>query len=174
MSFGRPKSNGPNFVPAYQVSGVPFVTSSQNDEVTTTPVKITFPGATRFFVFTNTGVDTLRVGFSENGVNGIACYNDPGNTREHYFLVTGSHSHQSNASNGTSSTVRLELRCKELFIRLHDNIKPAANKGQFSLVAGMSGVDATQFPVLTGTMIFTGSDGNPLPGGGIPAFKGIG
>ena len=45
-----PKGAGPNFVPAYQISGVPYVTSSLSSDLTTTPVQIDFPYATRFFV----------------------------------------------------------------------------------------------------------------------------
>ena len=53
MSQNWPKSAGPNFVPAYQVSGVPYVTSSLSSDLTTTPVQIDFPYATRFFIVDN-------------------------------------------------------------------------------------------------------------------------
>ena len=143
------KSMGPNFVPAYQVSGVPFVTSSTG--VTTTPHRISFPQATRFFQITNTGVTHLRFGFSENGVNG-----NP-STHNHYFILSGG-----------VSTERLELRCKELFVRA-DTVSNAS----FSLIAGMSGVDSAQFPTLTGSLIYSGSDNDPLPQA-IPRFEGVG
>ena len=143
------KSMGPNFVPAYQVSGVPFVTSSTG--VTTTVQRIAFPQATRFFQITNTGDTHIRFGFSENGVNG-----NPAN-QNHYFILSGG-----------VSTERLELRCKELFIRA-DSVANAS----FSLIAGMSGVDASQFPTLTGSLFQTGSDGTVLPQA-MPRFEGIG
>ena len=59
----QPKTNGPNFVPAYQISGTPFVTSSTG--VTTTAQQISFPQATRFFQITNTGDTHLRIGFQK-------------------------------------------------------------------------------------------------------------
>jgi hypothetical protein len=144
-----PKTNGPNFVPAYQISGTPFVTSSTG--VTTTPVKIGFPQATRFFQVTNTGDTHLRVGFSENGVNG-----NP-STQNHYFILSGG-----------VSTERLELRCKDLFIRA-DTVANAS----FSLIAGLSGVAREQFPVLTGTLINSGANDEPL-NVSVPKFEGIG
>jgi hypothetical protein len=129
---------GPNHVPAYQISGVPFVTSSAGDAVnTTTAKKITFPFVTRFFVVTNLSADPLRVGFTENGVKGVETSN--------YFILPG-----------TSSTDRLELRCKELYL-LAD-----ANTVEWSLTAGLTGVPYSQFPVLTGTLNDTAS------------FKGVG
>ena len=65
------KGMGPNFVPAYQVSGIPYVTSSHGPAVVGTAVqKITFPQVTRFFVVNNIGSNILRVGFTENGVDG--------------------------------------------------------------------------------------------------------
>tara|TARA_Y100001963_G_scaffold155706_1_gene247556 strand:- start:1454 stop:1909 length:456 start_codon:yes stop_codon:yes gene_type:complete len=148
----QPKTNGPNFVPAYQISGTPFVTSSTG--VTTTAQQISFPQATRFFQITNTGDTHLRIGFSENGVNG-----NP-STHNHYFVLSGG-----------VSTERLELRCKDLFIR-----SDTVENGSFSLIAGLSGVARQQFPVLTGTFILSGANDEPLHplGTGVPKFEGIG
>ena len=129
---------GPNFVPAYQVSGTPYVTSSVGDEVSNTPVKISFPYATRFFVVQNLSEEPIRIGFSENGINGDITSN--------YLVLSGN-----------NSTGRLEIRCKELFFRRDG----AANSG-FSLLAGLTGIPYSQFPVLTGTLNNTGS------------FKGVG
>ena len=81
MATHWPKTNGPNFVPAYQVSGTPFVTSSTG--IGTTPMKISFPQATRFFQVTNTGDTHLRVGFSENGVNANPA------AQTNYFILSG-------------------------------------------------------------------------------------
>ena len=47
---------GPNFVPAYQISGVPYVTSSDGNNVSDTPQRIAFPFVTRFFQVTNTSL----------------------------------------------------------------------------------------------------------------------
>jgi hypothetical protein len=129
---------GPNFVPAYQVSGVPFVTASA---CSGTPVQVNFPQATRFFVITNQSAhNALRVGFTENGINGAVSKN--------YFILHAS-----------SSTPRLELRCKSLFLRAD---AAAVTRVPFTLVAGLSAVDAGEFPVLTGTLYNTGSDDQPM------------
>tara|TARA_R100001163_G_C4974596_1_gene133174 strand:+ start:200 stop:676 length:477 start_codon:yes stop_codon:yes gene_type:complete len=153
------KSMGPNFVPAYQLSGIPYVTSSaagMNEE------RIDFPQATRFVVIQNhgrdagnaTGASNLRVGFTAHGVN------VHGSSGKNYFTLPVS-----------SSTGRLELRCKTLFIRADD--VDEGTKIRFDVLAGLSAVDAGQFPILTGTMALTGSDGEPLSKP-VPRFKGVG
>jgi hypothetical protein len=143
---------GPNFVPAYQISGVPYVTSSNGNELAAAPQKITFPYATRFFQITNTGDDPLRIGFSRNGVNGEGG-SVSGSTYEtssparclNYLVVSGS------AAGAQQSTVRLEVRCKEIWVRRDGSV----NTG-FSLIAGLTGVESSQFPIFTGSMGFQG------------------
>lgn len=54
------------YVPAYQMSAVPFVTSSS---VTTISV-VSFPNVTKFFTVQNNSSIPLRVGFTELGVQG--------------------------------------------------------------------------------------------------------
>lgn len=131
---------GPNHVPAYQISGVPFVTSSAGDPVGwDTPKKISFPFVTRFFVVSNLGSEPLRIGFSSNGILGVETNN--------YLIVSGN-----------TATERLELRCKEMFLLS----EVSGSSIEWSLVAGLTGVPYSQFPVLTGTFNNTAS------------FKGIG
>jgi hypothetical protein len=146
MAQHWPKGAGANFVPAYQVSGVPYVTSSLSSNLTTTPVQIDFPYATRFFVVNNIGTVPLRIGFTANGVNAKG-----EGSVSNYFLLEAS-----------GTTGRLELRCKSLFIRT------ANSTGGYTLMAGLSGVDSGQFPVLTGTM--SGSQ----TGVNYPLFEGVG
>ena len=144
--MGTKYSNpGPNFTPAYQISGVPFVTSSAGAHIDATPVQVEFPFVTRFFEITNTSDQVMRVGFSVNGINGRAEAEDTSNTKNHYLILSGG-----------VTTGRLELRCKELFFRAEVNAK----KVGFSLIAGLTGIK--QFPPLTGTFQTTAS------------FKGIG
>jgi hypothetical protein len=150
------KSMGPNFVPAYQVSGIPYVTSSACGK---NPERVDFPSATRFFVVQNhgklagnTGTANLRVGFTENGVNGAE--------NKNYFTLTAS-----------GSTSRLEIRCKTLFFRADDIA--TGGKIKFDVLAGLAAVDSGQFPVLTGSLALTGSDGTIL-NKPIPRFKGVG
>ena len=66
---------GANYVPAYQSSGLPYVTRSAAGEVSTTVIKHEFPYVTRFFVVGNTGAGDLRVGFTENGVSAVETAN---------------------------------------------------------------------------------------------------
>ena len=145
MSSQWPNS-GPNFAPAYQVSGTPYVTCSL--EVGTTPIKISFPQATRWIMVSmqDAADSQLRIGFSENGVKATETRN--------YFLLQGVTTGDAEFYN---QTPRLELRCKELFIR-----SEAGAIDKVSVLAGLSTVPAAQFPVLTGTMTTTGSWGATL------------
>lgn len=61
------------FVPAYQVSAVPFVTSS----AVTTLNEISFPFVTRFFTIQNMSSSTLRFGFTQLGVQGTNYFSIP-------------------------------------------------------------------------------------------------
>lgn len=65
MSLNNPAMHE-GFVPAYQVSAVPFVTSS----TVTTTNEISFPYVTRFFTIQNTSSTPLRFGFTQLGVQG--------------------------------------------------------------------------------------------------------
>ena len=130
MSSSRFNKPGPNFVPAFQISGVPYVTSSFG--VGAAPTNVKFPYATRFFQLTNLGDTHLRIGFTANGVNANPASN------AHYLIVSGG-----------VTTERLELRCKELFVRTD-----AGTGGSFSLIAGLTGIE--EFPVLSGSNEFKG------------------
>lgn len=124
--------SGPNNVPDYLMSGIPFVTSSKGDPVSVTPRKISFPFVTRFFVLTNLSSDPMRLGFSENGVNGIVTNN--------YLILSGN-----------QSTPRLEIRCKEIWIRSD------STTNEYSLLAGLTCIRHDQFPVLTSSFHGTSS-----------------
>jgi len=64
-------SVGEGYAPAYQVSAIPFVTSSNLPSVDGVHIKeIEFSNITRFFTIKNTGEYTLYFGFTENGVKG--------------------------------------------------------------------------------------------------------
>tara|TARA_Y100000034_G_C6634503_1_gene277139 strand:+ start:92 stop:535 length:444 start_codon:yes stop_codon:yes gene_type:complete len=120
---------GASSVPEYQVSSVPFLTSSlDSGELTTTPIKIEFPRVTRYLVITNTSETAqaaLRIGFTENGINASPTRN--------YLILSG-----------TQSTPRLEVRCKSLYLRADG----ATNTG-FSLLAGLTTVERRQYPLMT-------------------------
>lgn len=151
MSFN--KNPGVGFVPAYEVSGVPFVTSSNGSEVGTTATRVGFPFVTRWVEVFNTGTNPLRIGFSKNGVEGKGAVTSgsahPGTwseslpTHRNYFVLEPS------SSSGLAKTSRLELRCSSIFF--------AADSGTtgFSLIAGLTTIPGAQLN-LTGSEGFIG------------------
>ena len=150
MGLKNWQGQGPNWVAAYQTSGTPYVTSSGDMDVSTSVEVVRFPYVTRWIQITNTSENgDLRIGFSENGVNGLgqSVSGSAFETTRHsnnYFILSGSRS-------GAQSTTRLELRCKEIYFRRNGSV----NAG-FSLIAGLTGISHNQFPVLTGSGGFRG------------------
>ncbi len=141
MSSSWNMKQGPNFAPAYQVSGTPFVLTASNVAHTAGNVtKITFPHVTRWVTITATDGATgaLRIGFSENGVNS--------NPKANYYLLQLA---DVGGSKFSATTGRLELRCKELYIRAD-----GAAIDNVSVIAGLTGIES--FPVLTGSNGFKG------------------
>lgn len=134
---------GANYAPAYQISGIPFVTSSNGLELssTTIPTRVKFPTATRWIEVGVLGEGALNLGFSVAGVLGEG------------GSVSGSLSERSADHNnflvvsGSGNTTRLELRCKEVFF-LRSPASPAVG---FTLVAGLTGIPAGSFPELSGS-----------------------
>ncbi len=122
---------GPMSVPDYQVSGVPWVTSSI---VGTTATQVQFPRGTRWIEVTNLGANILRIGFSANGVNG----NPP--NQAHYYELSAS------SATKESATTRWELRCSSMFFA-------AANATTtFSLAASLTGVPARYLDDMSGSI----------------------
>ena len=71
MSFSNPYYVGLSNVGSYQVSGIPFATSSIAVPASSaTPTQISFPWVTQRITIRNTSSGDLRVGFSSNGVKG--------------------------------------------------------------------------------------------------------
>ena len=117
------------------MSGWPFVTSSTSNEVNSTPVNIRFPYVTSWVQVFNTDVtsgDTLRVGFTQNGVAGVAGAN--------YLILSGG-----------QSTARLDLKSMNLWF-----LKHGANPTSFSIVAGLTNIDGANFPIISGSNGFGG------------------
>lgn len=170
------QKSGANHVPAYQMSGIPFVTSSAASEVNgpdansvSIPTKITFPYVTKFLTIRNTGINELRVGFAADGV--IA----PGERRasidsdkvgltdgavayagRNYFLIpTGSSVAGHGGSNG-GSIQTFEIRCKEIYFLSNateaNDPTVAAASTSFSLLAGLTTIADREFPSLTGSV----------------------
>ena len=173
MSFNHPKA-GPNLVGAYQMSGIPFVTSSATGEVPcadtnnqSTPIKVAFPFVTRFLTIRNTGINELRVGFSPDGVIKLGERRgtvDADKTfgGDNFFLIPASGSSTTAVSStpGSETIQTFEIRCKEVyFLSNHPkNAAPdaAARSTDFSLLAGLTPINATEFPLLTGSNGFSG------------------
>jgi len=134
MSSSWNTKQGPNFAPAYIVSGTPYVTGSGTgtQDLSSTTRKIGFPYVTKFLTFSNnTSGEELYVAFTAEGLTGVP--SAPGT--KHMFVVPG------------ASTVTLDVRCKSVFLRSSAAV-------QWSMCAGLTGIES--FPVLTGSNGFEG------------------
>ena len=138
---------GAGDVASYQMSAVPYVTSSNGAEASTTPIRLRFPNATRFLVVRETAGQDLRIGFSAKGVAGegasVSGSQPSAGVPDHrnYFVVKAN-----------ETTPRLEIRCKELFF-LRDSVDGEAG---FTVVAGLTPITANNFPPLTGSQGYEG------------------
>jgi hypothetical protein len=80
---------------SYEVSGIPYVTGGLNPAGG--EIALSFPQVTRWVVVSNTdatAANTVKIGFSSNGVGG-----------ENYYLLSGS-----------QTTPRLEVKVTELYL----------------------------------------------------------
>ena len=119
---------GPNATFAYQMPGIPYVTSSVADEATTSAVvQLRFPFVTKFFTVTNTDVThTLKFGFTQNGVNG--------NPTDNFIILAP----------GLSGSY--DFRVKDLFF------KGGSGAAGFRVVAGLTTIKRDHFPTLSGSL----------------------
>ena len=120
---------GENYTPAYQISAVPFVTSSN---ITLGQVKeIDFNLVTRFLVIRNTGAasSVLSVAFTENGLK-------PANSN--YFYLSGSESFSA------------EIRVDRVFL------SGSSGTSSFTVLAGMTTIPVSNFLLVTGSNGYTG------------------
>lgn len=111
---------GLNNVGSYQVSGIPYVTSSVAPISGSTPIEIIFPTVTRFIIIKNidAGANKVRIGFSENGVKGT-----------NYFVLS------------QNESFTAEIKVSSLFAMGH-----SSNTADISIIAGLTGIDAAQLP----------------------------
>ena len=154
-----------NYLPAYQIPGVPYVTSSVALEVkgpgaANEPIKVSFPFVTNFITVRNTGASELRLAFTFSGSygpgetqvggGGAIQHHGPHASRRNYFLIpTGSGGSDSNGN--SQSTQTFNVRCKELFFQ-----SDTSTATSFSLLAGLTTVNRNAFPVLSGSNGFEG------------------
>lgn len=145
MAFQYPQS-GPNNVAEYMASGLPWTTASSFN---TSAFRLDFPYVTNFIsILPTTGA--LRLGFTQNGVNGTNYVLVPQNT----FFTIG-------------------VRCNTIFVR-GDFTSCSA-----SVVVGLTTIPQRNFPTLTGSGTYlTSSNSASLPqnvfGYGVPGDPGFG
>ena len=154
MALKQIKTAGPNFVPAYQTSAIPFVTSSVSGEVqvagnTKAPVEVKFPNVTKYVTVTNTGTNDLRVAFTFSGSYAPTEVTTENLTlsadhKRNYFIIREQEA-------GAMPTVTFDVRCKSIFF-LSDN----TGTTDFSLIAGLTTISANEFPVLSASNGFKG------------------
>lgn len=166
MALNYPR-NGLNHVGAYQVSAIPFVTSSVPNEVPgpdsnslSKPITVTFPFVTRFLTVRNTGPHDMRIGFSQDGIiapgERLASENSdkaPDLTRNYFILPSSGSVHQ------PGSTQTFEIRCKAVhFLTDVAESTDGTSNGtsSFTLLAGLTSIESTQFPVLSSSNGFGG------------------
>ena len=117
MSLSYPYGVGLQNVGSYQVSGVPYATSSiVAPSSAGTPTQVTFPEVTQRIVVSNVNsASTLRVGFSSNGVKGTNYFIIPAATSTTIFpsqefkVKVSSIFILSNTTTPTSASVFAEL-----------------------------------------------------------------
>lgn len=113
---------GLNSVGSYQISGVPWATSSINAPANSSqPLEISFPTVSKFIVVKNdsTGSVKLRVGFSSNGVK---------NTNNYFILNKG-------------DSFEGDLRITKLYLLSDDS-----STVPVTVVAGLTGITADNLP----------------------------
>lgn len=105
-------------VGSYQISGIPWASSSLVAPASgSTPLEIDFPCITKFVVVKNVQLSgELRVGFSENGVNGT-----------NYFLLSAGESFAG------------DIRVSKVFL-MSDTGTPVTA----SIVAGLTGIPSAE------------------------------
>lgn len=126
MSLNSPRS-GFNNTSEFQSSGLPWV---RTQVISNTVVKYSFPKITKNIVVSNlntAAANILRVGFTENGVNGVE--------DNYYFLLGG------------GMSVELDVRVKELYLLRNDSTNITS-----SVHASLTTIDPIMMPILTGSV----------------------
>jgi hypothetical protein len=121
MTLNNPRS-GAGFVSEYQISALPYVTSSTATSGTLT--QIDFPYITSFLGIRNTAASgSLIVGFSRNGTLGT-----------------------NRLTVDTSGSFGADYRIKSLFV------SATTGSVSYELTAGLTLVQTRDFPILTGSL----------------------
>lgn len=124
---------GLNHVGSYQVSSVPFLTGALTVPiVTNTPLTVTFPSVTKRIIVHVLDTNSVRVGFSSNGVKGT-----------NYFLADG------DKANNTAQMFDMNVRGTKLYLLSNDS-----NTVSVCVAAELTGI--TGYDLAT---IYSGSSG---------------
>jgi len=126
---------GPNHVPSYITSGIPFVSSSTSGEAKAAAetVRFSFPYVTKFFQVEETsGLQSLKFGFTDLGTLGTVTDNSI------------------SVAAGQKSEV-YDIRCKEIYLT------GDSGAASFKIIAGLTTIPASNFPIYTGSIDGTGS-----------------
>ena len=132
--MGQWVSSNHNHADEYIGSSLPFCTGSI-DVANGVAQAVTFPYVTRFIQIFNNDSTGLRVGFTENGVEGNSTLNGTDN----YFVVPGN-----------TASARLEIKCMKIFVAGHGGTTKC------SVVAGYTNIPENRFLNLTGSEGFKG------------------
>ena len=122
---------GEGYVPAYQMSASPWVTSSQVALGQT--VQLDFPQATKFIIVQNNGAAAstkIAVGFTQNGLKPV---------NSNYIILSG------------TNTFTADLRVDRLFIS-----GAVGATVPFTVVAGLTPIQRKDFLTVTGSSGFSG------------------
>jgi hypothetical protein len=121
---------GEGYVPAYQMSASPWVTSSQVTLGST--VQLNFPQATKFVTVQNTGATNteIAVGFTQNGLK---------TANSNFFILSGTNSFSA------------EIRVDRLFIS-----GAVGATVPYTVIAGLTPIQSKDFLTVTGSSGFSG------------------
>lgn len=122
MSLYHQTQRGIGYLPSYQASGIPFLTSSLNiPDNSSDPIVVNFETVSRFIIVTNTCTDAanrpFRFGFSRNGALGVENNN---------FIVLNN-----------NESFREEFRVSKIFL-VSDSVFAATG----SVVAGLTDIES--------------------------------
>jgi hypothetical protein len=106
---------GEGYSPAYQISAIPFVSSSTINAGVVQEIE--FSNITRFFEIKNTGANVLAFGFTQNGVEGT-----------NKFVLSGSQSYSG------------EIRTTHLFVSASGNTTYSVLAGLTNIPARFASV----------------------------------
>lgn len=124
MSLNNP-SSGFFSTPEFQAAGLPWTATATTSGITV--VRYSLPKVTKSVTFVNaetSAANRIRIGFTENGVNGT-----------NYVLVNG------------GQTVTLDARVKEIFVRAN-----ASGTYAYSVYCALTTIDGKFMPILTGSV----------------------